>query len=233
MCGRYTLSKKDKLAEMLRERFLFEEFSELRITPRFNIAPTQQVPIVLQRETRKLVYARWGLVPFWAKDDKQSANLIHARAESVATTPAFRNAYQQRRCLVPADGFYEWQKTGFGKIPHHFTLKDDALFAFAGMWESWRDPKGEEIRSVALITTTPNSVVAPVHDRMPVILTPGHEAAWLDQSTPLDSLASMLAPYPSYQMKAVAVSSAVNNSRLDSPELLNPLPTGGEFRLEA
>jgi putative SOS response-associated peptidase YedK len=233
MCGRYTLSKKERLAEMLRERFAFDEFSDIRLVPRFNIAPTQQIPVIVNEGSRKLISARWGLVPAWAKDEKIGSALVNARCETVASKAAFRSAFKTRRCLVPADGFYEWQKTGLGKVPHHFTLNDDALFAFAGLWESWRNPNGEEIRSISLITTTPNVLVAPVHDRMPVILKPEKEGAWLDAATPPDSLMGMLAPYPAERMNARPVSSAVNSARFDSPELLADAAPAGEFRLEA
>jgi putative SOS response-associated peptidase YedK len=233
MCGRYTLSKKEKLAEMLRERFVIDEFSEIRLTPRFNVAPTQQIPVVVQEEKRRLVEAKWGLVPAWAKDEKIGSSLINARCETVASKAAFRSAFKSRRCLVPADGFYEWQKTGTGKVPHHFTLKDDSLFAFAGLWECWRNPAGEEVRSVSLITTTPNALVAPVHDRMPVILTRDREKAWLDKNTPVETLSSFLAPYPADGMKERAVSPVVNSARFDGPELLERVAPPGEFRLEA
>jgi putative SOS response-associated peptidase YedK len=233
MCGRYTLSKKERLAEMLRERFVIDEFSEIRLIPRFNIAPTQQIPAVFEENGRKLWAARWGLIPSWAKDEKISSSLVNARCETVASKAAFRSAFRSRRCLVPADGFYEWQKTGTGKVPHYFTRKDGALFAFAGLWETWRSSDGEQVRSVSLITTTPNSVVAPVHDRMPVILTPEREAAWLSNNTSMESLSSFLAPYPAEEMEARVVSSAVNSAKVDTPELVNPLPAAWEFRLEA
>jgi putative SOS response-associated peptidase YedK len=234
MCGRYTLSKKEKLAEMLRDRFVFEEFSEIRLIPRFNIAPTQQIPVILNANghARQLVTARWGLVPSWAKDEKIGSSLVNARCETIASKAAFRSAFQSRRCLVPADGFYEWQKTGWGKVPHYFTMRDESLFAFAGLWESWRNPGGEEIRSVSLITTQPNALVAPLHDRMPVILTRENESAWLDQATPADSLTAMLSPYPAEEMKERAVSTAVNSAREDSPALLAAAPSASEFRLE-
>lgn len=232
MCGRYTLTKKEKLAEMLKERFMFDEFSDIRLVPRFNIAPTQQIPVIVDDGGRKLIGARWGLVPSWAKDEKIGSSLVNARCETVASKAAFRSAFKSRRCLVPADGFYEWQKTGLGKVPHHFTLKDDGLFAFAGLWESWKNPAGEEVRSVSLITTTPNALVSPVHDRMPVILTPDRESAWLDPNTPQESLTAMLAPYPAEQMKERPVSTAVNSAKIDAPELLAAVAVD-EFRLEA
>lgn len=236
MCGRYTLSKREKLAEMLAGRFQaeFDDFSQIRIVPRFNIAPTQKIPVVVQSENgRKLIEARWGLVPSWAKDEKIGNSLVNARCETVSSKAAFRSAFKSRRCLVPADGFYEWAKTPKGKVPHHFTLKDDGLFAFAGLWESWRNSAGEEVRSASLITTTPNELVAPVHDRMPVILAPECESAWLDDSTPTDALTGLLRPFPAHAMKERAVSPAVNRATYDGPELLDVVAAPEEFRLEA
>ena len=226
MCGRYTLTAPDRIAQ----RFDVQADIQLLLA-RYNVAPTQQIPAILDDAPHKLTQARWGLVPSWAKDDKAGASLINARCETVADKPAFRSAYEKRRCLVPADGFYEWQKTGLGKVPHRFTLKDDSLFAFAGLWETWRQPDGTPLRTISLMTTTANAVVAPVHDRMPVILTRDHEAAWLDRATPVQALAKMLVPYPPEEMKVVPVSTAVSNARLDSPELIEPVAPG-EFRLE-
>jgi putative SOS response-associated peptidase YedK len=231
MCGRYTLSKKEKLAEMLRKRFVLDEFSEIRLIPRFNIAPTQQIPMIIGDHGRKLVEARWGLIPAWAKDEKIGNSLVNARCETVASKAAFRPAFRSRRCLVPADGFYEWEKTGLGKVPHYFTRKDRELFAFAGLWESWRREDGTSVRSVSLITTTPNTVVAPVHDRMPVILTPEHEDAWLAPETTPETLTTFLTPYPAGEMTEHTVSTAVNSARHDSPDLIEPATT--EFRLES
>ena len=212
---------------MLRKRFVFDEFSEIRLIPRFNIAPTQQIPIIVDDGGRKLTMARWGLIPGWSKEE---SSLINARCETVASKPAFRSAFKYRRCLVPADGFYEWAKTGIGKVPHYFTLKDDGLFAFAGLWETWRNPSGVDVRSVSLITSPANATVAPVHDRMPVILLPDREAAWLEKDTSPELLKSFLTPYPADQMKERAVSSRVNSARFDDPELIEPVT--GEFRLE-
>jgi len=233
MCGRYTLAKKEKLKELLQGRFQidFDEFSHIRLVPRFNVAPTQQVPVVLQEDgRRKLTPARWGLVPFWAKPG--SKPLINARAETVATNGAFRDAFKSRRCLVPADGFYEWATTPMGKVPHHFTLKDDGLFAFAGIWEPMTTTDGAKVPTLSLITTTPNEMVATVHNRMPVILTPEREAAWLDGSTPPETLTSFLTPYPADRMKERAVSTRLNSAKVDSPDLLEPAASE-EFRLES
>ena len=226
MCGRYTLTSPDKIAE----RFAVQADIQLLLA-RYNVAPTQQVPAILDEDPTSLTVLRWGLIPPWAKDEKIAGSLVNARCETVADKPAFRNAYKHRRCLVPADGFYEWQKTGIGKVPHRFTLKSGELFAFAGLWESWRKPDGSPVRTVSLMTTTPNDLVAPVHDRMPVILKRENEAAWLDHDTPVERLATMLAPYPTAEMKAEPVSNAVSNARTDSPELIKPV-VAGEFRLE-
>jgi putative SOS response-associated peptidase YedK len=227
MCGRYTLTSPDKIAE----RFAVQADIELLLA-RYNIAPTQEIPAILDEDPYILTTLRWGLIPQWAKDEKIAGSLVNARCETVADKPAFRNAYRHRRCLVPADGFYEWQKTGIGKVPHRFTLKTGELFAFAGLWETWRKPDGSPVRTVSLMTTTPNAVVAPVHDRMPVILQRDLEAAWLDHSTPVEKLATMLVPFPADQMKAAAVSNAVSNARIDSADLIQPV-VAGEFRLEA
>jgi putative SOS response-associated peptidase YedK len=226
MCGRYTLTCPDKIAE----RFAVQVEIDALLA-RYNVAPTQQVPAILDESPRELTLARWGLVPSWAKDEKVGLSLINARCETVADKPAFRGAYQKRRCLVPADGFYEWQKTGIGKVPHRFTLKNDALFAFAGLWEMWIQPDGRPMRTVSLMTTSANAVVESVHDRMPVILARDKEAAWLDRATPPAALANMLVPYPADQMKAVPVSTAVSNARHDEPDLIKAV-VAGEFRLE-
>ena len=220
---------------MLREAgFIFDEFSEVRLVARFNIAPSQQIPVILDQAPKTITSAKWGLIPSWAKDDKIGSSLTNARAESVAEKPAFRTAYRKRRCWVPADGFYEWQKTPLGKQPYRFSMKDGSLFFFAGLWEVWKNPKnGEDLRTVTLITTEPNTVTQPVHDRMPVILTKEHQDAWLSKETPVDALRSLLMPYPAEAMQATPVSTAVNSAKYDGPELLKPVPGDGEFRLEA
>lgn len=233
MCGRYTLSKAENLKMMLREAgFIFDEFSQTALLPRFNVAPSQQIPVILDVAPRTVTAARWGLIPSWAKDEKIGNSLANARADSVAEKPAFRSAFRHRRCWVPADGFYEWQKGPMGKQPYRFTMKDGAPFFFAGLWEVWQKPEGSEIRSVTLITTEPNEVTQPVHDRMPVILTRENRGAWLNPETSTDTLKQMLVPYPGDLMKAEPVSSAVNSARYDGPELIRPLPAPGEFRLE-
>lgn len=232
MCGRYTLSKTDHLEAMLREAgFIFDEFSETRIVPRFNVAPSQQIPVILDAAPKTITSAKWGLIPSWAKDEKIGGSLTNARAETVAEKPAFRSAFRKRRCWVPADGFYEWKKTPVGKQPYRFTMKDESLFFFAGLWEVWRNPDGKEVRTVTLVTTEPNAVTQPVHDRMPVILPPENRDAWLASETTAETLKSLLVPYAAEAMKAEPVSTAVNSARYDGPDLIRPLPDD-VFRLE-
>jgi putative SOS response-associated peptidase YedK len=209
MCGRFTLSANK---QRLKDTFPLWEFPDL--TARYNIAPTQPVLAIRQEEDAqpKAVQLRWGLIPSWAKDMKLSASLINARADSVATKPSFRNAFQRRRCLILADGFYEWRKGAPPKQPFHIRRCDSQPFAFAGLWERWN---GEQrIESCTIITTDANDVVRPLHDRMPVILEPRDYARWLDPAcSDPGPLQEMLRPYPAELMTTVPVSTFVNNAR--------------------
>lgn len=213
MCGRYTLTVD---AAVLAEFFELEPLTELE--PRYNIAPTQKVPIVRPGYGRAREWAsvRWGLIPSWAKDPSIGARLINARAETAADKPSFRAAFKHRRCLVPADGFYEWVKLAGGKQPHHIRFADRRPFAFAGLWERWSPPGGEAIESCTILTTTPNELIAGLHDRMPVILPRDRFAAWLAEG-PLPTLAAaeLLVPHPAEGMEAVPVSKWVNSPRND------------------
>ncbi len=208
------------------------------IPPRYNVAPQQAVPAVTAagpKGERLLELCRWGLVPSWAKDPAIGNKMINARAETVAEKPAFRSALTRRRCLIPADGFYEWDKAGGTRQPFHFRLKrkggneaeaeeEAPLFALAGLWEEWEAPDGSPLRTCTIITTTPNAVVAPYHDRMPVILRPENEALWMDPTVRrADVLLPLLAPYPEEEMEAFAVSRKVNTPANDSPDLIEPL----------
>ena len=215
MCGRYTLTRADKLAD----RYLLERLN-VELVNRFNIAPTQPVPVILNESRTELTEARWGLIPSFATDAKIGNSLINARAETVATKPAYRSAFQSRRCFMPADGFYEWEKTGLGRVPHRFSLANEEIFSFAGLWERWKSPGGEWITSCALITTTPNELVAPIHDRMPVLLLRDRESAWLDPETPVEELHSFLAPYPPREMKRERASRRANSPANDDEQIL-------------
>lgn len=218
MCGRFALA----YVRGFHTRFdLIDD--KARIEPRFNIAPSQMVPLIVRQSPNELVYMKWGLVPFWAKDQRIGNRMINARAESVATKPAFRTSLKQRRCLVPATGFYEWKRMGSRKIPHYIRLKDDPLFAFAGLHDFWQSPKGESLRTFTIITTSANSLMARIHDRMPVILRKEHETLWLsDGQLEVEDLGRIFKPYPSGDMEAYRVSTDVNNPRNEYEELLNP-----------
>ena len=222
MCGRFTLITD---IDSLQQRFSFQN-GELTYQPRYNIAPTQPVLTVVHRGVNQDEFMRWGLIPSWAKDISVGARMINARSETVAEKPSFRRALQQRRCLVLADGFYEWQGKGKAKISMYIALKTGHSFAMAGLWETWRDPLGEVIRSCTIITTAANEVLEPIHHRMPVILEEDQEAVWLDPDlTDADRLTGLLKPYPPDMVQAHRVSTLVNTPRNDSPQCLAPVDT--------
>ncbi len=223
MCGRYTLTSP---ATTLAASFDIGTIAEL--APRYNVAPSQSVPVVRMAATgtREWVEVRWGLIPSWAKDPAIGQRLINARAETAAAKPAFRAAMRRRRCLVPADGFYEWQKRAQGKQPFYIRRRDDAPFAIAGLWEHWQPAGGELIETCTLLTTEPNSLVAPIHNRMPVIVDQAVYAQWLDPTIEkADDLAAILQPYPDNEMVAIPISTRVNNARHDAPDCIEPLMT--------
>lgn len=222
MCGRFTLHHS---AEEIAERFDAEVLPLLE--PRYNIAPTQPVTVVTQNGARHLEQFQWGLIPSWAKDPKIGNRMINARAETLAEKPAYRTALVRRRCLIPADGFYEWREADNpaegGRTPMHFRRRDGALFAFAGLWDEWHSSDGSPLRSCTIITGTPNPLVAPIHDRMPMILREENESAWLDHSLrDPEMLSALLAPYPAELMEVYAVSRRVNAPSVDDPSLLEP-----------
>ena len=218
MCGRYLITTP---VEAIRRIFQVEQRPNL--AARYNVAPTQAVPIIRRNDGgRELVMARWGLVPFWAKDLKIGNKLINARAETVAEKPAFRDAFRRRRCLVIADGFYEWRKVDGGKQPYLIRVAGGAPFAFAGLWERWTDKAtGERIESCTIIVREANALIAPIHDRMPVILPPEHYESWLDPSA--GDGARLLTAYPAEAMEAFPVSARVGNVRNDDPALIEPV----------
>ena len=216
MCGRFALIVD---ASVLAEVFEIDPPRDLK--PRFNIAPTQRIPIVRagREAPREWAEVRWGLVPSWAKDEKIGARMINARGETVAEKPSFRSAVKSRRCLIPADGFYEWVKTDGGKQPHYIHFADGRAFAFAGLWERWHKSDGEPLDTCTIITTTPNDLVAALHDRMPVILPPETFTEWLEpQPLTSDRLQDLLASHPAGDMEAYQVSTHVNKPANDDPE---------------
>ncbi len=220
MCGRYYLAD----VQNMRERFGVKDILEWLIS-RYNIAPSQEVPAIIADPLaeRKLVRFRWGLKPYWARDRAMAGGMINARAETLDTKPSFKNSFRRRRCLIPANGFYEWQKEGQKKIPYCIGLAGWDLFAFAGLWDSWVSSAGEKYESCAIITTKANPLVAQVHDRMPVILSRESEDIWLDGSiTHMGHLKELLKPYPAEQMTLYEVSPRVNSPKNDEPGLLVP-----------
>lgn len=218
MCGRYSISADP---EKLAERFNVAVPEEVA-QPHYNAAPTQELPVLIDDGKRHIELLRWGLIPRWAKDASIGNKMINARAESVAEKPGFRDAFERRRCLVLADGFFEWQKAAGGKQPIRFTLESGEPFALAGLWERWKRPDGEELRTFTIITTTANELVRPTHDRMPVMLLPETEQLWLDQQAGPEVWRDLLRPYPADLMTSYAVSKAVNSPSNDSPEIIVP-----------
>jgi putative SOS response-associated peptidase YedK len=222
MCGRFTASfefREIKVRYNLQQDLPF-------FARRFNIAPSQEVPVIIQNgEKNELKIMRWGLVPSWAPDRSIANRLINARAETVSEKPSFRRLLESRRCLIPADGFYEWRREGCGKVPVWFHLKKKEPFAFAGLWDEWRDLEGEILHTFTIITTSPNALLRRIHNRMPVICDPLQAKQWLDprlSSRPAD-IAAVLAPFPSELMESHDVSPLVNKPEFDSSDCINPI----------
>ncbi len=226
MCGRFTQFHS---AQAIAETFHLADVPEL--APHYNIAPTQAIATVRQpapNAKRQFRFLRWGLIPSWSKDPAIGARLINARAETVAEKPSFRSAFRHRRCLILADGFYEWQRQDGQKQPFYFHLQDHEPFAFAGLWEQWQSPAGEAVETCTILTTAANEVLEPVHDRMPVILPPDNYTIWLDpELQTVSQLQSLLRPYPADQMIAYPVSRAVNRTSFDDPDCIQPLAADG------
>jgi putative SOS response-associated peptidase YedK len=223
MCGRFTLFEADKV--------LSREFGVSNIpplSPRYNIAPFQPVAAVRAGPAgtgRELALLRWGLIPSWSKDPSIGNRLINARAETAREKPSFRNAFRRHRCLIPASGFYEWKRQERGKQPYFVRMRDGRPFAFAGLWDRWESPDEGVIETCAILTTAPNTVLAPIHDRMPVILPPAEYARWLDPALlNTESLAPLLVPFPPEGMLAFPVSSRVNAPTVDDEKCIGPLP---------
>lgn len=220
MCGRFTLTSE---ISALQQSFPWAEFS-VPIQPRYNIAPSQPLAVISNEHPELVDFFSWGLIPSWAKDPNIGNQMINARAETLAQKPAFRSPFRYRRCLILADGFYEWKKEGTTKIPIYIRLASGLPFAFAGIWDIWQSPDGSEIRSCAIITTEPNSLIALIHNRMPVILQPKDYSEWLNPqpANPM-VLQKILQPYPSEEMAAFPVSKRVNNPKEDVPECILPV----------
>jgi len=228
MCGRYASFRSD--ADLVSAFSVAEVVTPDR-PPSWNVAPQQDVRVILDRaprdkpaaKVRQLRTARWGLVPAWATDPAIGNRLINARSETVREKPSFRNAFRRRRCLIPASGFYEWRRNERGKQPFYVRMRDGRVFAFAGVWDRWESPEGGVIESCAILTTGANAVLAPIHDRMPVILRPEREAEWVSKEVlSADTLSEMFEPLPAASMDAYPVSDMVNDSHLDHPDMVVP-----------
>ena len=219
MCGRFIISMDP---EDFKLKYEVSDFPK-DFTPRYNVAPSQPIAVIRDTVTRHAEWMRWGLVPSWAKDITVGSRMINARAETLLEKPSFLNAFQKRRCLIPANGFYEWQKRGRNivPLPYLITLKDKSPFAFAGLWDSWTPPGGQPIQTCTIVTCSPNELIASIHDRMPVILDPINAWLWMSPQPTL-KLQSLLKPYPAEQMEMVACDPRLNNAEIDSPELANP-----------
>lgn len=211
MCGRFTQSLS---IPMIAQEFGVAEVS-CDMGPSYNIAPTQKVAVVVTDGVKKLVPVRWGLVPSWAKDISVGSKMINARAETITEKASYKNAFKKRRCLVVADGFYEWQAVGDSKRPVYIRLKSGAPFGFAGLYEMWKSPEGGELTTCTIITTEANELMRPIHARMPVIIPRGDEDLWLNLET--KDPGRLLNPYPAEEMEAYPVSKRVNSPKNNSP----------------
>ncbi|NLK00009.1 MAG: SOS response-associated peptidase [Clostridia bacterium] len=215
MCGRFSMSNYSDFNER------FEIGPPPGARPRYNIAPSQDILAIVGGDSPRAVYFKWGLIPFWAKESFKG--LINARAETVDKKPSFRHSFRGKRCLIPADGFYEWAGEAGKKTPYRIVLKDNGMFAFAGLWDVWTSREGKTINTCTIITTEANTLIEPIHNRMPVILRREEEGIWLRKDIDAPELKKLLKPYPSEGMESFQVSTKINNFRNDIPEVLNPL----------
>jgi putative SOS response-associated peptidase YedK len=223
MCGRFRVSRRKQI---IQEYFDCDPWDD-DWSPRYNIAPTQPVPVIRQHpkaSVRQLSLMKWGLIPHWAKDPSIASSTINAKSETAASKPAFRDPLKLRRCLIPADGFYEWSRTGKAKQPYCFEVNDGELFAFAGLWDGWKDSSGNWIRTCSILTTTPNAVTSTVHDRMPVILDPDNYDLWLDPGMQnVAAISELLKPHDASQMRCYPVSTRINRVSNDDEECSKPV----------
>jgi putative SOS response-associated peptidase YedK len=220
MCGRFAQRTP---AKRLAKEFQVSEMPEIEL--RYNIAPTQDILNIRRTDGgREAALLKWGLVPSWAKDVSIGAKLINARSETITEKPSFREAFKRRRCIIPSDGFYEWQRSGGRKQPYFFLMRDEHLFGFAGLWEKWRDADGHVLETCTILTTEANEVLEPVHDRMPVILHPADYELWLGgDARELDLVKELLRPYPGEEMVGYPVSTSINSPHNQGAELIAPL----------
>ena len=218
MCGRFQLSVKGK---HINERFNVEVYDDF-YRPSFNCAPSQNLAVISNMEAKKLSFFSWGLIPFWAKDEKFGNKLINSKAETITEKPSFKNSFRQKRCLVICNGFYEWKKENNKKTPYRIFLKNNELFSMAGIWDTWKDGEGRPINSFSIITTTPNSLMKNIHHRMPVILRKEDEKKWLEK-TDQNELLKLLKPFEDKLMDTYPISELVNSPTNNSPEIIKKI----------
>jgi putative SOS response-associated peptidase YedK len=222
MCGRASLTRNEKeLEERFQSGFYSEDIERYNPVPNFNLGPGQYHPVLPGQDPAMFRVLRWGLVPFWANDERTGYKMINARAETLEEKPAFKGAFRNRRCLVPLDGFYEWEKREKNiSLPFRFVLKDQPIFAAAGIWESWKNEKGIELQTFAIITVRANKTVGQLHGRMPAILFPSEEKLWLDPDLKTEDLLQLLRPFPEDLMYGYPVSTRVNSVKNNAPDLI-------------
>lgn len=226
MCGRSSLTKNEKeIEERFNATFYSDELFRYNPFPTYNVAPTHMHPVITNEDPSKLRFFSWGLIPSWSKDRKIASSLINARSESVLEKVSFRKAMESRRCLVPFDGYYEWNRTGKNKIPFYITTTNVDIFTVAGLWEKWisNDTK-QEVYSFTILTQSPNELLSEIHDRMPAILLPEQEKLWIDNSISANEILKIIEPYPAKWMKAVEVGSSVGSVKNNNPSLIQELP---------
>jgi putative SOS response-associated peptidase YedK len=221
MCGRFSLTDIDAIYS--RFGVIISKDINKKITPHYNIAPTQKIPVIYKdkNQENRIKFMKWGLVPHWAKDPTIGYKMINARVETLTQKPSFKHLINSKRCLVPSSGFYEWKRIDKRKVPYYIGIKNIKIFSFAGLFDNWKDSNGNELKTFTIITTDSNNTLKPIHNRMPVILEQEFEEDWLDvQTHDFDSLKHILKPYPDDKMIAYTVSYEVNNPRNDNPELI-------------
>lgn len=219
MCGRFSFYT-DDYNKFYNDFEITNRFENLM--PHYNIAPGMHVPVITKNSPKKIELMRWGLIPFWSKDPKMGYKMINARAEGIESKPSFRKPLRSQRCLIPTSGFYEWKHMGEEKIPYYIKLKNEDIFAFAGLYDIWNDAEGYPIKSFTIITTSPNKLMEAIHNRMPVILLEDFEDKWLDPETDLKEILDMLTPFDENKMEAFPISKLVNNPRNDTKEIIKP-----------
>lgn len=230
MCGRSSLTKTaQELEKRFRAVFYPEDLQQHNPLPNFNVAPTHFMPVITSVDQSHINIYKWGLLPFWAKDQKMAYKMINARIETILEKNAFKKAIQSRRCIIPMDGFYEWKKDGKAKLPYRIQTTDQEIFSVAGIWEKWNSPEGNEVCTYSVITKEPTVIMEGIHDRMPAILLPQQERLWLDEEMPAKEAISLITEYPPENMKAYRVSQRVNNVRANDESLIDEVGEQGSL----